>query len=282
MNIKHISPLTRAVRIFTYIFLIFMVLVFLGPLVWAIITSLKTITETYQWPPTLWPQELTFDAYINVWKYKDFSNIFKNSVIVSTVSTLFCAMLASFAAYGFSRFNFKGNKFVMFLFLFTQMVPAILLLLPYFIVITKLKLTNTYFSLIMAFVSFSLPFCTWMLKSFVDAIPKDIDEAALIDGANRAQTLICVIFPLALPGIAATLLFGFLVAWNHYLFAMGLTTTPDMYTLPVGIASLVGEFRVYWNELMAGSIIASMPALLLYVFLQKWFIQGLTAGAVKG
>lgn len=282
MNTKQNNPLTRVVRILTYLFLIFMVIVFLWPLMWALITSLKTITEAYEWPPTWWPRELTFDAYINVWKYKDFSNIFKNSIIVSTISTLFCAILASFAAYGFSRFKFKGNKFVMFLFLFTQMVPAILLLLPYFIVITKLNLTNTYFSLILAFISFSLPFCTWMLKSFVDAIPKDIDEAAMIDGANRAQTLIYVVFPLALPGIAATLLFGFLVAWNHYLFTMGLTTTPDMYTLPVGIASLVGEFRVYWNELMAGSIIASLPALLLYVFLQKWFVQGLTAGAVKG
>ena len=162
------------------------------------------------------------------------------------------------------------------------MVPAILLLLPYFIVMTKLKLVNTYTSLILAYISFSLPFCTWMLKSFIDSIPKDLDEAAMIDGANRTQALVLVVFPLALPGIAATVLFGFLVAWNHYLFAMGLTTSPNMYTLPVGIASLVGEYRVYWNELMAGAIIASMPALLLYVFLQKWFVQGLTAGAVKG
>ncbi len=279
---KHLSVGEYTLRIITYLFLIFTAFIFLAPLIWTAITSFKTITETYEWPPTWLPRNFTFDAYINVWKYKDFSTIFKNSVIVSVSSTIICAILASFAAYGFSRFRFKGNKFMMFLFLFTQMVPAILLLLPYFIVMTKLKLVNTYTSLILAYISFSLPFCTWMLKSFIDSIPKDLDEAAMIDGANRTQALVLVVFPLALPGIAATVLFGFLVAWNHYLFAMGLTTSPNMYTLPVGIASLVGEYRVYWNELMAGAIIASMPALLLYVFLQKWFVQGLTAGAVKG
>lgn len=279
---KNLSAGKYTIRIITYIFLIFTAFIFLAPLIWTTITSFKTITEAYEWPPTWWPHDFTFDAYINVWKYKDFSTIFKNSVIVSVSSTILCAILASLAAYGFSRFKFKGNNFMMFLFLFTQMVPAILLLLPYFIVMTKLKLVNTHLSLILAYISFSLPFCTWMLKSFIDAIPKDLDEAAMIDGANRTQALVLVVFPLALPGIAATVLFSFLVAWNHYLFAMGLTTSPDMYTLPVGIASLVGEFRVYWNELMAGAIIASLPALLLYVFLQKWFVQGLTAGAVKG
>lgn len=279
---KHLNVGEYTLRIITYLFLIFTAFIFLAPLIWTAITSFKTITEAYEWPPTWLPRNFTFDAYINVWKYKDFSIIFKNSVIVSVSSTIICAILSSFAAYGFSRFRFKGNKFMMFLFLFTQMVPAILLLLPYFIVMSKLKLVNTYTSLILAYISFSLPFCTWMLKSFIDSIPKDLDEAAMIDGANRTQALFLVVFPLALPGIAATVLFGFLVAWNHYLFAMGLTTSPKMYTLPVGIASLVGEYRVYWNELMAGAIIASMPALLLYVFLQKWFVQGLTAGAVKG
>ena len=264
------------------LFLVIALLIFLLPLVWAAITSFKTVPEAYLWPPTYWPKEATWEGYINVWKFRDFGTMFRKSVIVSVISTVVCALFASFAAYGFSRFKFKGNKFVQFLFLFTQMVPAILLLLPYFIFMSKLKLINTHFSLILAYVSFSLPFCTYMLRSFIDSIPKDLDEAAMIDGANRAQILVQVIFPLALPGIAATALFGFLVAWNHYLFAMGLTTSPSMFTLPVGIASLNGEFRVAWNELMGGALIASLPALLLYVFLQKYFVQGLTSGAVKG
>ena len=211
-----------------------------------------------------------------------FRKILVNSLIVAGASTVISSIFASLAGYGFSRFKFKGNRFVLFMFLFTQMVPAILLLLPYFIMMRKLGLINTYPALIIAYISFSLPFCTWMLVGFFNAIPKDLDESAMIDGCNRVQALFRVVYPLALPGIAATTLFGFLVAWNHYLFAMQLVTTPDMYTFPVGIASLTGEFRVAWNELMAGTVIASAPALILYLLLQKWFVRGLTAGAVKG
>jgi len=269
-------------RIFVVIFLLLIMILTLSPLIWVIITSVKTIPEAYAWPPTYWPKQFTFEAYINVWKFKNFSRLFVNSLTVSIISTVLSTILASIAAYGFSRFKFRGNKPVLFLFLFTQMVPAILLLLPYFIMMSRLKLINSHFALILAFTSFSLPFCTWMLKGFVDSIPKDLDEAAMIDGCNRVQALTLVIFPLALPGIAATVLFGFLVAWNHYLFAMGLTTSSDMFTLPVGIASLTGEFRVAWNELMAGAMIASIPGLMIYLLLQKWFIRGLTAGAVKG
>ncbi len=259
-----------------------MLLLILFPMYWIIITALKTIPETYLYPPTFLPASLNFEAFAKVWTYGNFSRMFSNSLIVSLSSTLLSIVLASLAAYGFSRFKFKGNKFVLFIFLFTQMVPAILLLLPYFIMMRKLNLINTYPALIFAYTSFSLPFCTWMLKGFFDSIPVDIDESALIDGCNRFQALVRVVFPLALPGIAATTLFGFLVAWNHYLFSMGLTTTPAMYTLPVGIASFNGEFRVAWNEMMAGAIIASLPALILYLLLQKWFVKGLTAGAVKG
>jgi multiple sugar transport system permease protein len=282
MNVKRISTSTVIFRTLIVLLLILILGIILFPLYWIVVTSLKTIPETYLWPPTLWPKQLTFEGYAKIWTYSNFSRMFINSLIVAISSTLFSVVLASLAAYGFSRFKFKGNKVVLFFFLFTQMVPAILLLLPYFIMMRKIDMINSYGALIIAYTSFSLPFCTWMLKGFFDSIPKDIDEAAMIDGCNRIQTLWNVIMPLALPGIAATTLFGFLVAWNHYLFAMGLTTTPDMYTLPVGIASLNGEFRVAWNEMMAGAIIASLPALVLYLLLQKWFVKGLTAGAVKG
>ena len=282
MNIKRISASTVFIRTMVVLLLILILAVILFPLYWITVTSLKTIPETYLWPPTFWPKKLTFEGFSRVWTYSNFSRMFVNSLIVAVSSTLLSVVMASLAAYGFSRFKFRGSKIVLFFFLFTQMVPAILLLLPYFIMMRKLNMINSYGALIIAYTSFSLPFCTWMLKGFFDSIPADIDEAAMIDGCNRVQTLWHVIMPLALPGIAATTLFGFLVAWNHYLFAMGLTTTPDMYTLPVGIASMDGEFRVAWNEMMAGAIIASLPALVLYLLLQKWFVKGLTAGAVKG
>lgn len=273
---------TLGVRSLVILFLLICLCVTLFPVVWMLLTSLKTMPETYLWPPTFLPHKPTLEAYLNIWNYQNFSRMLLNSLIVAVPSTICSSVLASLAAYGFSRFNFKGKNPLLFLFLFTQMVPAILLLLPYFVVMRKLGLVNTYTALIIAFTSFSLPFCTWLLKSFFDAIPLDLDDAAMIDGCNRIQALTLVVFPLALPGIAATTLFGFLVAWNHYLFAMGLVTSPDMYTLPVGIASLVGEFRVAWNELMAGAMIASGPALFLFLLLRKWFVAGLTAGAVKG
>jgi multiple sugar transport system permease protein len=282
MNKMRIFSSTVIFRTLVVLLLILILAVILFALYWIVVTSLKTIPETYLWPPTLWPKELTLKSFSKIWTYSHFSRMFTNSLIVAVSSTLFSVIMASLAAYGFSRFKFRGSKFVLFFFLFTQMVPAILLLLPYFIMMRMLNMINSYGALIIAYTSFSLPFCTWMLKGFFDSIPKDIDESAMIDGCNRVQALWHVIMPLALPGIAATTLFGFLVAWNHYLFSMGLTTTPDMYTLPVGIASFNGEFRVAWNEMMAGAIIASLPALVLYLLLQKWFVKGLTAGAVKG
>jgi len=273
------DKITR-VSIYFALFVAFFVVVF--PLFWIIATSLKSIPETYQWPPTLFPKSPTFEAYIGLWKIKNFSTYFKNSLIVAVASTLASVALASLAGYGFSRFNFKGKDTLLFLFLFTQMIPAILLLLPYFIVMRSLDLINTHLALILAYTSFALPFCTWMLKGFFDSIPQDIDESAMIDGCSRIQSLWHVIMPLALPGFAATALFSFLVAWNHYLFGLGLTTTPDMYTLPVGISSTMGEFRIEWNELMAGAAIASVPTIIVYSFLERYFVEGLTAGAVKG
>jgi ABC-type glycerol-3-phosphate transport system permease component len=256
--------------------------IILFPLLWILSTSLKGEAEVYRWPPTLIPDSPNFDAYSRIWAIKNFSRFFWNSTVVSSSSTLLSVVLACLAGYGFSRFQFRGSNFLQFLFLVTQMVPAILLLLPYFILMKQLSLLNTYTSLVLAYTSFALPFCTWMLKGFFDAIPAELDDAAMIDGCSRIQVLVRVVMPLALPGVAATAVFSFLVAWNHYLFAMGLATDPVMYTLPVGISSMIGEFRIQWNELMAGAVIASFPAILVYSYLERYFVQGLTAGAVKG
>ena len=280
MTLKHsvVLIVARAMIIFSVFVALFIVLF---PVAWILSTSLKTIPETYQWPPTLLPENPTFEAYVKIWSLKNFSVYFKNSLIVSSLSTLLSVTLACLAAYGFSRYEFRGKRFLLFFFLMTQMVPAVLLLLPYFVMMRSLNLLNSYPALVFAYTSFALPFCTWMLKGFLDSIPIEIDDAALIDGCSRLQALIRVVLPLALPGIAATTFFSFLVAWNHYLFALGLATNPSMYTLPVGISSTIGEFRVEWNALMAGAAIASLPTILIYSLLERFFVQGLTAGAVK-
>ena len=200
---------------------------------------------------------------------------------MSSISTLVSVVLACLAGYGFSRFRFRGSRFLQFLFLVTQMVPAILLLLPYFILMKQLSLLNTYTSLILAYTSFSLPFCTWMLKGFFDSIPTELDDAAMIDGCSRIHVLVRVVMPLALPGVAATAVFSFLVAWNHYLFAMGLATDPNMYTLPVGISSTMGEFRIQWNELMAGAVIASFPLCSSIPISKGILFRGLRPGQLR-
>jgi ABC-type glycerol-3-phosphate transport system permease component len=254
----------------------------LFPIFWMVSTSFKTDVEIVRFPPTLLPDAPTTAAYVKIWQLKSFGRYFWNSMVVASLSTALSVVLAALAGYGFSRFAFRGSRVLVFLFLVTQMVPAILLLLPYFVVMRELGLLNSYTGLVLAYTSFALPFCTWMLKGFFDSIPREVDESAMIDGCSRLQTLLRVVAPLALPGVAATALFSFLVAWNHYLFAVGLATSPDMYTLPVGIAYTIGEFRVAWNELMAGATIASVPILILYAALERYFVEGLTAGAVKG
>lgn len=272
----------RLFRVLTYCGLLAAVIVVLFPVFWMLVTSFKTDQEALRWPPTLLPAAPTTAAYERIWALQNFARYFWNSVVVSVLSTALSVVLAVLAAYGFSRFRFRGSRALMFLFLVTQMVPAILLLLPYFVTMRVLGLLDSYVGLVLAYSSFALPFCTWMLKGFFDSIPREIDEAAMIDGCSRLQALLRVVVPLALPGMAATGLFSFLVAWNHYLFAFGLATSPQMYTLPVGIAASIGEFRIAWSDLMAGAAIATVPTILVYSFLERYFVRGLTAGAVKG
>jgi multiple sugar transport system permease protein len=191
-------------------------------------------------------------------------------------------MLAALAAYGVTRFFPRGAMpFVLFL-LFTKMLPETLLIIPYFQLMSDLGLLNTYWALILAYSSFALPFSVWMLIGFFRSIPRELDEAALIDGAGVLQTFFRVILPLARPGLVAVALFTFLIAWNSYVWALVLTTDSSMFVLSVGIANMVGEYRVQWNELMAAAVIAALPVMALYSLLERHLVDAITAGAVKG
>ncbi len=259
-----------------------LVLFCLLPVAWMLSTSFKTYSETFATPPHWIPRVFTFEPYMNMWRIQPFVRYFMNSVIVATATTLLAVLFAALAGYGFSRCTFKGANMLLVFTLVTQMFPSIVLIVPYFIVMSRFGLINSYPSLIIAYMSFSLPFCIWMLKGFFDTIPRELDEAAMIDGCSRLKAFLWVIVPLSLPGIFATILFSFLVAWTEFLFALCLTMTPDMATVTVGITSLVGQYRVYWNELMAASVVASIPTICLCIFLEKYLIRGLTLGAVKG
>ncbi len=266
----------------SYFFLAWISFFCLFPLAWMIATSLKVFEETYVTPPTWWPAHPTLQAYGTIWSIQSFSTYFVNSSIVAGITTVVSLVLASLAGYGFSRFRFPGAGSLMGFILATQMFPGVLLVIPYFLMSSKAGFFNSYQVLIIAYTSFALPFCVWMLKGFFDRVPRELDEAALIDGAGRFGAFFRVALPLAMPGIVATAIFSFLVAWNEFLFAVALTSSPQMYLLTVGIASNIGQFRIQWNDLMAGAVVATVPIILLYAVLERYLVEGLTAGAVKG
>lgn len=273
----------RAVSVFLgYAAILISTIIMLAPVLWMISTSFKTGASTTALPISFLPKPFTTEAYRIVWGQKDFPTYLFNSLRVSIITTLIATFLAVLAGYGFSRFRFKGHGTMLMSFLATQMFPGAVLIIPYFIVMRIFRLINSPIALILAFTSFALPFCTWFLKGFFDSIPKEIDESALVDGCTRLQVCYKIILPVSAPGVAATVLYAFILSWNQYLFALVLTTNERMYTLPVGIASLVGEYWVAWNELMAGATIAIIPVAIMFVFIERYLVEGLTAGSVKG
>ena len=252
------------------------------PFYWMVNTSLKPASEIFLSPPTFISSNWSLDAYVTVLTQRPFARYFLNSLVVTLGTTLLSVTLAAFAAYGFTRFFPRGaTPFIVFL-LFTKMLPETLLIIPYFQLMSSLGLLNSYFALILAYSSFALPFSVWMLIGFFRSIPRDIDEAAKIDGASYLQTFFLLILPLARPGLVAVALFTFLIAWNSYLWALVLTTDASMHVLSVGVANMVGEYRVQWNELMAAAVIAAVPVMLLFSFLEKHLVNAITSGAVKG
>jgi len=254
----------------------------LFPFYWMVNTSLKPASEIFLSPPTFISSNWSLDAYTTLLTQKPLLRFFMNSLIVSAGTTLLSLVLAALAAYGLTRF-FPGGAtlFVMFL-LFTKMLPETLLVIPYFQLMSDLGLLNTYFALVLAYSSFALPFSVWMLIGFFRSIPREIDEAAIVDGASYLQIFGLIILPLARPGLVAVALFTFLIAWNSYLWALVLTTDSSMFVLSVGIANMVGEYRVQWNELMAAAVIAGLPVVVLYSMLERHLVNAITAGAVKG
>lgn len=252
------------------------------PFYWMLNTSLKPSSEIFLSPPTFFSSNWSLDAYIAVLTERPFARYFFNSLVVTLGTTVLSVTLAAFAAYGFTRFFPRGaTPFVVFL-LFTKMLPETLLIIPYFQLMSSVGLLNSYLALILAYSSFALPFSVWMLIGFFRSIPRDIDEAATIDGASYLQTFFLVILPLARPGLVAVALFTFLLAWNSYLWALVLTTDASMHVLSVGVANMVGEYRVEWNALMAAAVIAAVPVMVLFSFLEKHLVNAITSGAVKG
>lgn len=274
--------LNRVVKLAVWMAMLLLLLVVIFPFYWMVNTSLKPMSEVFKSPPAFYPSTLSFAGYVNIWATRLMGRFFLNSTIISVGSTLLAMALSALAAYGFSRFRLRWEQSLILILLLTQMLPGTLLIIPYFQLMAKLRLINSYVSLILAYVSFALPFSTWMLVGFFRSIPLELDEAAMVDGCTRVSAFWRVILPLSVPGLVAVGIFTFLLAWNAYVFALVLTTDPKMFPLSVGIANMLGEYQVAWNEMMAGAVLATLPVFILYGFLERYLVQGITAGAIKG
>jgi multiple sugar transport system permease protein len=266
---------------FIYLALAFMVLFNLVPFFWMATSSLKTDYEVVNYPATIIPREITFDAYTRMWTQERFFQYFKNSVTVSISTAAISSLVGALAAYGFSRFAFRGKSLIMTLFLASQMIPGVLLVGPYFKMLAYVELYDTLLGLILAQTTITLPFSIWMLKGYIDTVPIEIDQAAMVDGASRARIFFSVILPNIMPGLVATIIFAFLLSWGDLLWALCLISDPLKQTMTLGITQLVGQFRVQWSDIMAATMIATIVPATLYLLLQNFLVKGFTEGAVK-
>jgi multiple sugar transport system permease protein len=252
------------------------------PVLWMLSSSLKSNTEIFAYPPRLFAESFSFGAYLAVLTSSEKLRYFFNSYLVALLVTLFTLIVGSLAGYSFSRYQFIFKKPLNMIIIGVQAVPPITLLIPYFGLIVALRLFNTYAALVLTYMVFTLPYAIIMMTGYFNTLPKELDEAVMMDGGSRFVALWRVLIPISLPGLVATGIYTFMMAWNEFLFALTLTKTTDMRTVPVGIALLMGQHSYEWNEMMAMSVLGCLPVLILYLFFQRYFIAGMTAGSVKG
>jgi multiple sugar transport system permease protein len=272
------------VRLGLYLALALLLTFAFFPTFWLVSTSLKPQQEAFQNPPTWVPRRPTLASYELLPRDRSgFVRYFTNSVIVGVATTALTLIAATHAGYALSRFRFRGARGLLLLILATQMFPYVTILISLYTLLRRLGLLNTYPALVLAFTAFSLPFSIWMMKGFCDTVPGELEDAARVDGATRLQTLYQILFPVILPGIVAVALFTFLTAWNELLFALTLTSGAEMRTIPPGfVLTYIGEFQDRWPDMMAASVVVSLPVVILFTLFQRQLVRGLTAGAIKG
>ncbi|MGV1768166.1 carbohydrate ABC transporter permease [Rhizobium rhizogenes] len=254
----------------------------LFPIYWLVKVSATPTKLLYSEGVRLWPSQATLDHYLFVLINSEFPTFFKNSLIVSLGTAFVVTVLASLAGYAMSRFNFRGKAAILALMLLTQMFPLSMLIAPIFKMYSSLGLTNSLLGLIIVYSAFNVPFAAFLMQSFFDGVPQDLEEAAMIDGATRFTAFRQIILPLTLPGIAATLGFVFTAAWSELLLALMLISQGALSTFPVGLLTFVSKFSVDFGQMMAASVMALVPVGLFFLAIQRFLVQGLTTGAVKG
>lgn len=274
---RRIGNAVRAVSLTFYGLLVIL------PIYWMVITSFKTNTEIVNAQHiTYFPETFTLENYQSLFRMLSYSTYLKNSVIITLVTAVVVVLLSILGGYGLARFKFKGKGGVLIFFMLTQMIPGILVIIPLYVIFAALGLINTRISLFVFYIITNLPFCVVTMRSFFERIPYELEEAAYVDGCNRMQTLWKIVLPVMFPGIVAVFVFAFIGAWNELIAGTIFLNTPDMWTIPVGLKSLIGKYSVQWGALMAGGVLALLPTAIMFMFVQKYVVEGMTAGAVKG
>lgn len=265
-----------------YLALAFYVAFALFPLYWLAKIAVTPDKLIFSEGTKLVPSRFTFENFQTVLLQTDFVAYFRNSLIVSLGTAAITTMISAAAGYAFSRFDFRGKRLIIALMLITQMFPLLMIIAPIYKIVAALGLLNSLTSLIIVYTAFNIPFATFLMQSFFDGIPKDLEDAGMIDGCTRFEALRKIVLPLTLPGLGATLGFIFTAAWSELLFALMLINSNDAMTFPVGLLTFVSKFSVDWGQMMAAGVLALVPSCLFFIFIQRYLVQGLTTGAVKG
>jgi len=252
------------------------------PVLWMLASSFKSNTQIFAYPPRLIDESFSFGPYIAVLTDPEKVRFFFNSYLVSALVTVFTLIVGILAGYSFSRYDFRFKKTLNLIIIGVQSVPPITLMIPYFGLIVVLGLYNTYWALILTYMVFTLPYAIIMMTGYFNTLPRELDEAVMIDGGTSFTILWRVLVPISLPGIVSVGVYTFMLAWNEFLFALTLTRTTDMRTVPIGIQLLMGQHSFEWNQMMAMSVLGSLPVLLLFLLFQRYFIAGMSAGSIKG
>ncbi len=275
---KRVTPFNLLIVLFTILFMGF----FLFPFFWQISTSLRTPDELTAIPPKMMPIPIYFNRYVTILTKTEFPLNVRNSLIISSFTTVTCLLFSVLSSYAIARIKIIGNRIIMISVLIVSMLPAVSIVGPLYLTFKTVSLINTYPGLIIAYTAFFLPFSMWFLTSFFRTIPPDLEEAATIDGCTPLQALFRIIIPLSAPAVFTIGMLVYIFSWNEFLFAFTFTSSNEIRTYPVGLIMFRGLWDVPWGDLCAGSTIVSVPIVILVLIAQKHVIRGLTAGAVKG
>jgi len=256
-------------------------LVYITPFFWMLTTSFKPLGEIGKIPISILPNNPTFDNYFATWSDIRIFQSFGNSLYLSFSATLISLCIEIISAYGFSRFRFRGQNFMLFIILFANALPGLVLLIPFYELLTIMRLINTHLGLLFVYTVTALPFGTWMLIGYFEQVPREFEEAAMVDGCSRLQTIFKIVVPVALPGIIAVGIITFVHRWGEFLFALTFLNDEKLYTLPLAVYAYRGIEWTHWGKLMALATLIVLPALLIFIALQKYIISGIVAGALK-